>query len=66
MCDVVLGTEADHLFVGKISSVIGDDSVGYPKVTYYVLPEELDNLLPTDLREWHCLDLFGEVVGGYQ
>ena len=32
----------------------------------YVLPEKLDNLLPADLREWHCLDSFGEVVSDYQ
>jgi len=31
-----------------------------------VLSEELDNLLPGDFREWHCLALFGEVVGDHQ
>jgi len=35
-----------------------------PKATDYVLPEELDNLLPGDLGERHCLDPFGEIVGG--
>jgi len=40
--------------------------VGEPEVTYYVLPEKFDNLLPGDLRERHCIDPFGEIVGGYQ
>ena len=48
------------------SSVVGDDSVGDLEATCYVLPAELDNLLPADLGERHCLDLFGEVVSGYQ
>jgi len=39
--------------------------VGEPEMAHYVLPEELDNLLPGDFREMHCLDPFGE-VGGYQ
>jgi len=66
MGDVVLGAEAGHLLDGEISYVIRNDSVGDPEATYYVLPEELDNLLPADLGERHCLDPFGEVVGGYQ
>ena len=66
MGDVVFGTEASHLLAGKISSVVGDDSVRDPEVTYYVLPEKLDNLPPTDLEEWYCLDPFGKVVDGYQ
>ena len=52
------------LLAGEIGSVILDDSVGNPEATYYVLSEELDNLLPADLGEQHCLDPFGEVVGG--
>jgi len=36
------------------------------EVAHYVLPEKLDNLLPGDFEEPHCLDLFGEVVDGYQ
>ena len=35
-------------------------------MTRFVLPEELDNLLLDDFGERHCLDLFGEIVGGYQ
>ena len=66
MDDVVLCAKAGHLLTGKISSVVGDDSVGDPEATCYVLPAELDNLLPADLGERHCLDSFGEVVSGYR
>ena len=53
------------MLAGEISSVVGDDGVGDPDVTYFVLPEELDNLLPANLRKRHRLDSFGEVVGAY-
>ena len=66
MGDIVLGIELGHLLAGKICSVVRDDSMGDPKATYYVLPEELDNLLPADFGERYCLDLFDKVVGGYQ
>jgi len=65
MGDVVLGAKAGHFLVGKISSVVRDDSVMDPKATYYALPEDLDNLLPADLGERYCLNPFGEVVGVY-
>ena len=45
---------------------LSEMSVGDLEVTYYVLPEEHDNLLPADFRERHSLDPFGEVVGDYQ
>ena len=64
--DILFGVEADHLLAGKISSIVRDDCVRNSEVTYYVLPKELDNLLPTDFRERYCLDSFGKVVGGYQ
>ena len=35
------------------------------EVTYYVLLEELDNLLSGDFRKRHYFDPFGEIVGGY-
>ena len=63
MCDVVFGAEAGHLLSGEISFIIRDGA-GDPEVTYYVLPEELDNLLPVELGERHCLGPFREVVGG--
>ena len=65
MDDVVFGTDVGHLLAGEISSVVRDDGVGDPDVTYFVLPEELDNLLPANLRKWHRLDPFGEVIGAY-
>ena len=58
MGDVVLSTEAGHFLAGEISSVVGDDSVGDPEAAYYVLSEELGNLLLADLRERHCLNPF--------
>jgi len=64
MGDVIFATEAGHLLAGKISSIIGDESVGDPEATYYVLSEELNNLLHAYLRKWYCLDPFGELVGG--
>ena len=65
MGDTVFGTEAGYLLAGEISFVVGDDSLGNPEATYYVLPEELDNLLPADLGERYCLNLLGKVVGGH-
>ena len=59
MGDDVFGAETGYLLAGEIESVVGDDSVGNPEVAYYVLPEELDNLLPADLREWYCLNPLG-------
>jgi len=63
--DVVFGAEAGHLLAGEIRPVVRDDSVRDPEATYYVLLEELDNMLPADLGERHCLDPFGEENGGY-
>ena len=66
MGDVVLGAKAGHLLASEFSYIVRDHSVRDPKMTYYVLPEELDNLLLADLGKQHCLNPFGEVVGGYQ
>ena len=65
MCDLVLGAETGHLLVGKVRPVVEDDGVGEPEAAYLLL-EKLDNLLPNDFGEWHCLDPFGEVVGAHQ
>ena len=65
MCDFILATEIHHLSAGEVRSIVRNNVVGEPKVAYYVLPQELDNLLPGDFREWRCLDPFGEVVHGY-
>jgi len=62
----VFGAEAAYLLAGEISSVVGDDCVRDSEATHYVLPEEFDNLLPTNFEERYCLDPFGKVVGGYQ
>ena len=66
MCDLVLRVENDRLLASKVNVVVRDDGVEEPEEAHYVLPKELNNLLPGDLREWHCLELFGEVVGGHQ
>ena len=66
MYDFVLGTEIGNLLPDKICSVVGYDGMGEPEAAYYVLPEGLDNLLFDDFEKWHCLNLFGEIVGGYQ
>jgi len=66
MGDLILGAEAGYLFADKVRSIIGDDGVGEPEATPYVLPEKLDNLLPGDFGERHCLNPFGEVVVTYQ
>jgi len=63
MGNVVLGTKAGHLLADEISSVVRDDSVGNSEAAYYVLPVELHNLLPADLREWYCLESFWLPVG---
>jgi len=54
MGDLVLGAETDHLLTGKVRSIVEDDSVGEPEAAYYILPEELDNMLPGDFRERRC------------
>jgi len=66
MGDLILSTEARHLLAGKYSPIFKDNSVGEPEATYDVLPKKFDNMLPSDLRERHCLNPFGEVIGGYQ
>ena len=66
MGNVIFGTEAGYLVTGEIGSVIEDDRVGNPKVTYYILLERLDNLLPTDLRERYCLNPLVKVVSSHQ
>ena len=65
MC-FVLGTETRHLLAGKIHFIVEDDGVGESEAAHYILREELDNLLLGNFREWHRLDPFGEIVGGYQ
>ena len=65
MGDLILGVEAGHLLAGNVHSVVGDDGLGDPEAIHYVLPQKPDNLLPGDFGERHCLDSFGEVVGGY-
>ena len=62
MDNVVFGKEAGHLLPGKISSIVGDDYVRDSEATYYILPEELDNLLPADFEERYYLDPFGKVA----
>jgi len=64
--DVVFGAKAGYLLAGEVGSIVGDDSVGNPEVVYYVLLEELDNLLPADLGERYCLNPLGKVVSGGQ
>ena len=64
MDDVVFGAETGHLLAGEISSVVRDECVRNSEETNYVLPEQLDNLLPTNFEERYCLDLFAKVVGG--
>ena len=66
MGDGVFGTEAGYLLVREIGSIAEDDNMGNPEATYYVLPYELDNLLPTVLGEWYFLNPLGKVVGGHQ
>jgi len=66
MGDVVFDTKVGHLLASEISPVVGDNSMGDSEATYYVLSEELDNLLLGDFGERYCLDPFGKVVGGYQ
>ena len=52
MGDVVFDAEASYLLAGEVGSIVRDDSVGNPVAAYYVLLEELDNLLPSDFVEW--------------
>jgi len=66
MGDLLLGVEDGYLLACKVCCIIGDDGVGEPEATYYVLSEGLNNLLPGDFRERQCRDPFGEIVGGYQ
>jgi len=40
--------------------------VGESEATHDILSKKFYNLLSNDFREWHRLDLFDEVIGGYQ
>jgi len=64
--DLVRGTKASYFLAGKVYSIVKDYGIGELKALHYVLPEELDNMLPGDFKERHCFDPFGEIVGGYQ
>ena len=64
--DLVFGTKTCHLLAGEICPIVEDDGIRESKVTYDVLPEELDYLLFRDVGEWHRLYPLGEVVCGYQ
>ena len=64
MCDFALVTETCHLLTKFVS--LSENGMRGPKATYYVLPKELDDVLPGDFGERHYLDPFGEVVGDYQ
>ena len=66
MCYFVLAIETRHLFASEVHSVVENNGVGKPKAAYYILPQEHNNLLPGYFGEWCCLDLFGEVVSGYE
>ena len=66
MRDFVLITETLHLLAGEVCFIVRDNGIGELELVYYVLPKKLDNLLPGDFKEWHYLDPFGEVGGGYQ
>ena len=66
MGDVVFDTKVGHLLASEISPVVGDNSMGDSEATYYVLSEELDNLLPADLGERHYLNPLGKIINGHQ
>ena len=51
MCDFVLRAETSNLLAGKVHTIVGDDGVGESEAAYYILPEELDNLLPGDFEK---------------
>ena len=57
MCDFILGAETGNLLAGKVRSIVRD-VVGESEAAHYFLPEKLDNLLPDDFGEWHCLNPF--------
>ena len=57
-------TEAQELFAGELSAVVGDDDVGNPKPVDDV-GEEKDGLLRADIRDGSSLDPFGEFVDGH-
>ena len=51
MGDLVVRTEACHLFAREVGHIIGDDGVRNPKAAYNIFSEELDNFLPRDFGE---------------
>jgi len=48
MGDLVVGAEGSDLPTSKVCPVAGYDSVWETKMTYEVLPQEFDYLLPRD------------------
>ena len=63
--DIVLETETHHLLTRKVGLIAGD-GVRKPEVAHNILQEELDNLLPCDIRERYCFHPLSEVVCGHQ
>ena len=49
--NLILSAEAGHLLAGKDCPVVGDNGVGKPKPTHYILPKKFDNLLSSDFEE---------------
>ena len=62
MCDFVLGTENGYLLAKFVTL---SEMVWEARSDTLYSARGLDNLLSGVFREWHCLDLFGEVVGGH-
>jgi len=52
MDDFVLAAESGYLLACKVYFVVRDDSVEELEAAYYILLDELNNLLPDDFREW--------------
>jgi len=66
MGDIVFGAEAGYLLAGEVGYIVRDDSMGNPEAAYYVLLQELDNLLPVNIGERYCLNSLGKVASDDQ
>ena len=64
--NLILNAEAGHFLTDKVCSVVRENDVRESEAIHDVLPNKFDNLLSNNFGEWHCLNLFGELVGGYQ
>ena len=52
-----------HLDADELFSVVANNLVRYPKSTYYVVPDEVNDFFLSDLFERLSFDPFEKIIG---